>query len=888
MVCRCAPGYYGKPPHCRPECLVSSDCRSDQACIRQKCEDPCVGTCGAHATCQMVQHKPVCQCAPGYTGNPFLGCIKIAQPPPPKQPCSPSPCGPNAQCRVVYGDREECSCLPGFVGQPPYCKPECYVDAECAGNRICQQQKCIDPCSNVCGVNADCTTTNHIILCSCIPGYTGDPFTSCQVLPPPVEPIEADPCDPSPCGSNAICSEYHGVATCTCITDYFGDPYVACRPECVSNNECPTDKACNNYHCIDPCVGTCGSGAECKVLRHIASCICPPGYTGNPFTSCRPVQPVENPDPCSKDPCGPNSQQRVSGRSCVCSCEPGYVGSPPNCRPECVVNSDCSTSKACVGQKCRDPCPGVCGSNAICRVTAHNPICSCPTGYTGDPFVHCFVKPIDPPKPVDPCTPNPCGPYSHCKNQNGIAACSCQQGYFGAPPNCRPECVTDSECRNDQACLQQRCRDPCQGACGNNARCSVRLHKPNCVCDSGYQGDPYVGCIYVEPIIEEPTPCNPNPCGNNALCRPNGRAGSCQCVKGYFGDPYESCRPECITNSDCSQDKACVEQKCRNPCRDNTCGINAVCNVINRSPRCSCLVGYEGDPAYECHPPPSGTPVEEELDPCVPDPCGPYSQKGQNRGACSCACLPGYINSPPNCQPECKVNPDCPLNMACIRDHSLSGQGYPPKCGDPCLVTTACGQNAQCRVKQHSPFCTCKAGFEGDPFTGCTKIRLPPPTEPIVEELDPCNPSPCGPYATCRVQNYAAACTCLPEYIGTPPACRPECLVSSDCRSHLACDNQKCVDPCPGACGENADCVAYNHRPVCQCKPNYEGDAFKRCTKRAPRDPCEPNPCGANTEHRSVGNNCVCTCLPNHFGDPTIGCKYECVRHEDCPADKAW
>ena len=59
-------------------------------------------------------------------------------------------------------------------------------------------------------------------------------------------------------------------------------------------------------------------------------------------------------------------------------------------------------------------------------------------------------------------------------------------------------------------------------------------------------------------------------------------------------------------------------------------------------------------------------------------------------------------------------------------------------------------------------------------------------------------------------------------------------------------------------------------------------------TKRAPRDPCEPNPCGANTEQRSVGKRCVCTCLPNHFGDPTTGCKYECVRHEDCPAQEAW
>ena len=101
-----------------------------------------------------------------------------------------------------------------------------------------------------------------------------------------------------------------------------------------------------------------------------------------------------------------------------------------------------------------------------------------------------------------------------------------------------------------------------------------------------------------------------------------------------------------------------------------------------------------------------------------------------------------------------------------------------------------------------------------------------------MEELDPCNPSPCGPYATCRVQNYAAACTCLPEYRGAPPNCRPECSAHSDCPQHLACHNQKCVDPCPGACGENADCYAYNHRPVCQCKANYEGDAFQRCKFR--------------------------------------------------------
>lgn len=44
-------------------------------------------------------------------------------------------------------------------------------------------------------------------------------------------------------------------------------------------------------------------------------------------------------------------------------------------------------------EKCRDPCPGSCGSNAHCQVFNHIPMCTCPEGYTGDPFLSCYVKP---------------------------------------------------------------------------------------------------------------------------------------------------------------------------------------------------------------------------------------------------------------------------------------------------------------------------------------------------------------------------------------------------------------------------------------------------------------------------------------------------------------
>jgi len=57
-----------------------------------------------------------------------------------------------------------------------------------------------------------------------------------------------------------------------------------------------------------------------------------------------------------------------------------------------MVSSECAQDKACVKQKCIDPCPGTCGSNARCQVVNHNPICSCPPGYNGDPFVRCIKE----------------------------------------------------------------------------------------------------------------------------------------------------------------------------------------------------------------------------------------------------------------------------------------------------------------------------------------------------------------------------------------------------------------------------------------------------------------------------------------------------------------
>ena len=96
-----------------------------------------------------------------------------------------------------------------------------------------------------------------------------------------------DPCIPSPCGQNARCSNRARAAACQCIEGYFGDPYVACRPECTINADCPSNKACQNLKCVDPCPGLCGVNAQCRVINHIPTCTCNEGYIGDPFSACR-------------------------------------------------------------------------------------------------------------------------------------------------------------------------------------------------------------------------------------------------------------------------------------------------------------------------------------------------------------------------------------------------------------------------------------------------------------------------------------------------------------------------------------------------------------------------------------------------------------------------
>lgn len=126
------------------------------------------------------------------------------------------------------------------------------------------------------------------------------------------------------------------------------------------------------------------------------------------------------------------------------------------------------------------------------------------------------------------------------------------------------------------------------------------------------------------------------------------------------------------------------------------------------------------------------------------------------------------------------------------------------------------------------------------PFRHCDVPPRPPqlamlmllavPPEPVVvESRNPCVPSPCGPNSHCKAQGGTPVCSCLPSYVGRPPSCRPECTINAECPSNKACQNERCRDPCPGSCGQHADCSVVKHAPQCYCKPGFTGDPFSGC-----------------------------------------------------------
>lgn len=130
----------------------------------------------------------------------------------------------------------------------------------------------------------------------------------------------------------------------------------------------------------------------------------------------------------------------------VCKCPPDTVTDiNGNCKailkdqPACLQNNDCQNSHVCRNGNCILACKlESCGQNAQCNSENHAGICSCPHGYSGNPYIECtFV------------------------NQY-------QQPIY--------ECTSDYNCADDQVCSNTKCTNPCKNrnSCGTGAFCYVQ------------------------------------------------------------------------------------------------------------------------------------------------------------------------------------------------------------------------------------------------------------------------------------------------------------------------------------------------------------------------------------------------------------------------------
>ena len=60
----------------------------------------------------------------------------------------------------------------------------------------------------------------------------------------------------------------------------------------------------------------------------------------------------------------------------------------------CESDQECPDYNACQNRKCINPCAedDPCAPSANCKVIGHQPVCTCPDGYIGDPRTECKLR----------------------------------------------------------------------------------------------------------------------------------------------------------------------------------------------------------------------------------------------------------------------------------------------------------------------------------------------------------------------------------------------------------------------------------------------------------------------------------------------------------------
>uniref|UniRef100_U3K2S4 Stabilin 1 n=1 Tax=Ficedula albicollis TaxID=59894 RepID=U3K2S4_FICAL len=245
-----------------------------------------------------------------------------------------------------------------------------------------------------------------------------------------------------------------------------------------------------------------------------------------------------------------------------------------------------------------------------------------------------------------------------------------------------------------------------------------------------------------------------------------------------------------------------------------------------------CCPGFWGTECYEC---PGGS----------ENPCnghGTCLDGIQQNGTCVCQeQYSGYGCQ--NCRDENHFGPDCQSECDCVHGECSSGTagngsctcygGYTgPRCDQelPLCRGVTCEANSECVVRDGAALCDCKLGYTKQGST--------------CQAQDPCAPSPCSPFAVCKVLGPRTyECTCKEGFQGDGKICQP-------------------INPCVdrnGGCPENSTICVYR-RP---------GEVRPGTSRRPPSSECLAFP----SDCRQYLCDLTATCEINSQGTPSCVCK---------------
>ena len=168
------------------------------------------------------------------------------------------------------------------------------MDRECPSKQACiitnNKGECKNPCTTFqpCVQNAECKVYDSLPLrtmtCTCIEGFTGKGDELCQKISKLIF------LKTKSLNANVLCTYYGTLKSFCHIFQFFSTKAAPIEAGCSSDDECPSFQACISRSCVNPCTvnNPCSSSARCSVTNHRAMCTCPPGTTGDPYTSCAP------------------------------------------------------------------------------------------------------------------------------------------------------------------------------------------------------------------------------------------------------------------------------------------------------------------------------------------------------------------------------------------------------------------------------------------------------------------------------------------------------------------------------------------------------------------------------------------------------------------------